>query len=138
MADYKVFISYAPGDELAARELRANLGDLDVTGCMDEADIAAGNAITKKLRKALQEASAMVILVSERSLESPWVQFEFGAAEGMGKPIIPVLIGPKGIEKRLPVWLQGLRIVDAQTRPFRKVALDVSHVLADGVEPARG
>ncbi len=125
-----VFFSYAQGDELAARELRANLRNMDVAGWMDESDIAAGYAISKKIREALQRANAVIVLISERSLNSPWVQFELGAAEGMGKTIIPILIGPEGIEKKLPEWLQGLSYVDGRVQPFQKVATEVERALS--------
>jgi hypothetical protein len=126
-----VFISYARGDELAARELRANLRDMEVTGWMDKSDIATGDAISEKIRESLKRASAVIVIVSERSLKSPWVQFELGAAEGMGKPIIPILIGPEGIEKRLPEWLQDLRYVDARAQPFQNVATEVTRALSE-------
>src|SRR2546421_21198 len=83
-------------------------------GWIDESDVAAGEAISEKIRESLKRASALIVIISERSLKSPWVQFELGAAEGMGKPVIPILIGPVGIEKKLPEWLQGLRYVDAR------------------------
>lgn len=126
-----VFISYARGDELAARELRANLRDMEVTGWMDESDIATGEAISEKIRDSLKRASAVIVIVSEQSLKSPWVQFELGAAEGMGKPIIPILIGAAGIEKKLPEWLQDLRYVDARAQPFQDVATEVARALSD-------
>jgi hypothetical protein len=126
-----VFISYARGDELAARELRANLRDMEVTGWMDESDIATGDAISEKIRESLKRASAVIVIVSERSLKSPWVQFELGAAEGMGKRIIPILIGPEGIEKKLPEWLRDLQYVDARAQPFQKVATEVTRALSE-------
>ncbi|MGH8560280.1 MAG: toll/interleukin-1 receptor domain-containing protein [Methylococcales bacterium] len=126
-----VFFSYALGDELAARELRANLHNMEVAGWMDESDIAAGDAISKNIRESLQRASAVIVLVSERSLNSPWVQFELGAAEGMGKTIIPVLIGPEGIEGKLPEWLQGLSYVDGRAQPYQKVATEVERALSE-------
>jgi hypothetical protein len=126
-----VFISYARGDELAARELRANLREVEVSGWMDESDITRGNAISGKLRESLKRASAVIVIVSERSLKSPWVQFEIGAAEGMGKRIIAILLAPTGIERKLPEWLQGLRYVDARAQPFQKVATEVTRALSE-------
>lgn len=127
----RVFISYARGDELSARELRDNLRNMEVAGWMDESAIASGDAISKKIRESLHRASAVIVLVSERSLRSPWVQFELGAAEGMGKAIIPVLIGPEGIERKLPEWLQGLSYVDARTQPIQEVAAAVTRALLE-------
>jgi hypothetical protein len=127
----RVFISYARGDEAVARELRASLPDIEVSGWMDESDIAAGEAISKNIRESLRQASAVVVLVSDLSLKSPWVQFELGAAEGMGKPIIPILIGPKGVEQRLPDWLRGIAYIDAQANPLQKVATELARALSE-------
>lgn len=126
-----VFISYARGDERAARELRTNLRDMEITGWMDESDLAAGEAFSKKIRDSLRRASAVIVIVSEESLRSPWVKFELGAAESMGKPIIPILIGSVGIEERLPEWLQDLRYVDARAEPFQRVAIEVRRALSE-------
>jgi hypothetical protein len=127
----RVFISYARGDELAARELRANLQNMEVAGWMDESDIAAGDAMSKPLLDSLRRASAVIVLVSDRSLQSPWVLYELGAAWGMGKTIIPVLIGPEGIEKNLPEFLQGLSYIDARAEPFHDVAAEVTRALSE-------
>lgn len=126
-----VFISYAAGDELAARELRANLPDVEVAGWMDESDVAQGHAVSKSIRESLKRANAVLILVSERSLNNPWVQFEFGAAEGMGKKIIPILIGPESLDQGLPDWLRDHSYVDGRTQPFRKVATEVERALSE-------
>jgi len=127
-----VFFSYAGGDELAARELRANLHNLEVVGWMDQSDIASGDAISGKIRESLQRASAVIVLVSDRSMNNPWVQFELGAAVGMGKTIIPILIGSAGMERKLPEWLQGISYVDGRLQPFHNVATEVERVLAAG------
>ena len=77
-------------------------------------------------------ATAVVVLVSDRSLASPWVQFEVGAAESMGKPVIPVLIGTAGIEDKLPDWLKGLQYLDGRTRPIKEVAIELGRALPKG------
>ncbi len=126
---HKVFLSYARGDETAAQELRAELRDVDLAGWMDESDIASGDVISQKIKEALESASVVVVLLSERSLKSPWVQFELGAAFGLGKRIVPVFIGRKGGEQSLPDLLRGTMYLDARDRPMNEVAGEVARVL---------
>jgi len=126
----RVFLSYARGDEDVARELAAGFRDAELSGWMDQSDIATGKAIADKVKESLQQASAIVVLVSERSLKNQWVQFELGAALGMGKSIIPILIGEAGIESSLPEWLQGMVYLDARGRPMKDIAKEVAHALS--------
>jgi len=126
----QVFVSYASGDEDVARELAANFRDTELTGWMDQSDIASGDAIAEKIKGSLRRASAIVVLVSERSLGSPWIHWEVGAALGMGKPIIPILVGQGDLDRSLPDWLRGMNYLDARGRPMREVANEVARVLA--------
>lgn len=128
----RVFISYAHDDEDAARDLRIGFHDMEVSGWMDQSDIATGAALAQKVKESLRQASAIVVLVSERSLKSKWVQFEIGAAFAMGKLIIPILIGRADIEKALPDWLLGMEFIDARNRPMRDVAAEVVRALSAG------
>jgi hypothetical protein len=126
----RVFVSYARGDEDVARELATIMAASDLAGWMDHSDIAAGEAIVKKIKESLDQASVVVVLVSEKSLNSPWVQFEIGAAVGIGKPIIPILVGGPGAAPVLPDWLQGLMYIDARGKPLRDVTNEITRVLS--------
>jgi hypothetical protein len=127
----RVFISYSHDDESVARELKESLHNTEVLGWMDQADIAAGEAVSRKVKESLRQASAVIVLVSERSLMSQWVQFEIGAALAMEKLIIPVLIGRAGSEPPLPDWLRGIRYIDARQRPVRNAAEEVTRALSE-------
>jgi hypothetical protein len=125
----QVFISYARDDGNVARELRESFRDTEFSGWMDQADIATGEAIAQKVKDSLRQASAMVVLLSERSLKNQWVQFELGAAIAMNKPIIAILIGQAGIKEALPDFMQGLLYIDARGRPIQDVTLEVARAL---------
>ena len=76
----KIFFSYAPEVSEVAQQLRETLSDAEVSGWMDSADIASGRAIGQKIRESITAASDIVVLVSPRSVNDQWVQFEVGAA----------------------------------------------------------
>ena len=52
-----------------------------------------GDQNDSMIRDALSESSAMVILLTRSTLNSPYVPFEVGAAMGMEKPIFVVYDG---------------------------------------------
>ena len=76
----KVFISYAHDDSEFAKHFLASLRDAEVSGWMDSADIASGEAIAHKIKQSITSASVIVVLVSPRSINDQWIQFEVGAA----------------------------------------------------------
>lgn len=122
----RVFLSYSYGDKETAQELAKNL---QPAGISLEPDFAmSGRQIVDQLKDSLRSASAMVILVSGRSLKSQWVQFEMGVALGVDKLIIPVLIGQE--ELALPEWLQGVQYLDGRNRPMPEVAKELARVLS--------
>ncbi len=126
-----VFISYAHQDSQAAQELRASLQDAKISGWMDKADIASGEDVAQRVKELIRGANVIVILVSPRSVGSPWVQFEVGMALTLGKRIIPVLIGDTNIERGLPDWLQEYAFIDARQRPIQEVALEVARAVSN-------
>jgi hypothetical protein len=126
----QVFVSYAYEDAKVVRELHASLRDTLVSGWMDRSDIASGEVKAQSVKESLRRADAIVVLVSERSLKSQWVQFEVGAAFAIDKPIIPILVGRADLEKSLPAWLQGIAYIDARKRPMRDVAGEVARALS--------
>jgi hypothetical protein len=110
-----VFLSYSKNDYSFAHRLRSGLRDVTVKGWMDEADIAAGTAISSRLRSAIQNSTALLVLISPSALHSRWVDFEVGAGLALGKPIIPILV--EGVvEKDLPEPLKGIEFIDARNQ----------------------
>lgn len=128
----KLFLSYARADYSFAHRLVEHLKQYGASGWMDNADISAGNAVASAIRSALQESSAVVVLVSPDSLRSPWVEFEVGAAAALGLPIIPVVVGGKGVENDLPEPLRGIVLLDARNRPVSEIAEELERAVAEG------
>jgi hypothetical protein len=125
----RVFISYARGDQSVAARLLSEVQHVSFEGWMDTADLAGGEAFSASIRDALRRSSAVVVLISPRSLDSKWVQFEIGAAEALGKRIIPVIIEGKDIESSIPDALWGVTWLDARDKSVSEVAREIEEAL---------
>lgn len=64
----------------------------------------------------------MVVLLSPSSASSQWVQFEVGAAEGLKKPIVPVLLPGSTFEESVPDHLRDFQILDGNKVSVRDIA----------------
>ena len=88
---FDVFISYAAGDSAIADELR---GDLERNGLkcfMAEKDIQVATEWQDSIRAALIGSKRVLVLLTPRSVNRPWVLMETGAAWALGKALIPAL-----------------------------------------------
>jgi hypothetical protein len=131
-----IFISYARQDYPFAHKLVAALRNVSIKGWLDDVDIAAGSAVSSGLRSAINESGAMVVLVSPRSLESQWVNFEIGAGLAQDRPIIPILVEGADIDQKLPEVFHGMPVVDARNRPIGDVVRDLEEAMRAIPTPA--
>jgi len=89
--EFDVFISYAAGDTGIADELRSDLERNGLRCFMAEKDIHVATEWQDSIRKALMGSKRILVLVTPRSINRPWVLMETGAAWALGKPLIPAL-----------------------------------------------
>jgi TIR domain len=125
----KVFISYSRLDSHFAMQLKDALQSLQVSGFLDQTDLAANDIFSEKIRDSLRSASALIVLLSPAAIHSNWVMFEVGAAQALGKTIIPVLIPGTTIEDSLPEVLSGFQVLDARNMPIGEIAKKVEAAL---------
>jgi TIR domain-containing protein len=107
----RVFLSYAERDDKPAQALRTELekGGLEVWD--PAAKLSPGDNWALELGKALQDADAMVVLLSPAALASAHVQREIDYA--LGEPrfkgrLIPVVVRPV---KEIPWILETLHVL---------------------------
>jgi hypothetical protein len=108
-----VFISYSHVDKEVVGRLAKSLEKRGVNYFLDKRDIGWGAPITERVRKALDECIALVVVLSAASLKSQWVPFEIGHTMGankMGanKKILPLLTHPS---LEVPAYLSDLKQV---------------------------
>jgi adenylate cyclase len=102
----KVFLSYAREDEPAARQLAAGIGRAGHEVWWDR-HIQGGSRFASEIDRELKEAEAVVVLWTEASVDSAWVQDE--AAEGRdSKRLVPVTLGGS----RPPLGFRQFHTVD--------------------------
>jgi ABC-type polysaccharide/polyol phosphate transport system ATPase subunit len=99
----KVFLSYASQDRAFAESLKARLDEVlsehsqahDVFDV--QSSIGGGENIRDAIQSAMHEASTVVIVSSPASDASPWVSYEAGLADALGKNV--VIVGRRGAGK---------------------------------------
>jgi hypothetical protein len=124
-----VFISYARADRQNVEQLVRSLRAADINGWLDATDIAAGASVSSEVREALRRSSAVIVFLSHSALHNQWVQFEIGAAESLGKVIIPVIVSGNQLEQEFPDILKGRSVIDARDRPYPTVINEISQAL---------
>lgn len=111
-----IFISYSSKDETIARKIAEDLKNNDIKVWFDIWDIPLGGNIIKEIQIGLETSRQLIVLLSQNSLNSYWVEEEwtkkFGTAISSGDiVVIPVIIG-KIDEKHIPMFLRGLNHID--------------------------
>ncbi len=109
-----IFVSYAQQDRGRVRKV---LKELLRKSLLEEKDvitdaiqnISSGSYIRDLIRKRIQSASKVILLWTEASAKSKWVNYEVGMAEALGKQII--VVTPKKSAPELPVNLRRVQIV---------------------------
>jgi adenylate cyclase len=133
----KVFLSYARADVDSAKALAELIGRAGHDVWWDR-ELHGGSRFTAEIDKALRDAEAVVVLWSEASLESAWVQDE--AAEGRdSNRLVPVVIEdvrpPLGFRQYQALDLADLRSGD-QPRQLEELLRAIIKMGAPEAHPA--
>lgn len=107
---FDVFLSYSVADKSWVPEFASALRSAGRRPWFDASEISPGERWMELIQEALRESRILVVILSEKSVQSPWISFEVGAAYAGKKMIIPVLIG--GLEPtRIPMPLAMFQFV---------------------------
>jgi TIR domain len=95
MEKLSIFLSHLTvesklADMVKGRLVHDFIGLVDVFVSSDRTSIPVGSRWLSEVNTALSRASVHVILCSPESVARPWIQFEAGAAQIRGIPIIPI------------------------------------------------
>ena len=97
MAEYDVFLSYKREDEEILNEVYNKLTKNGIT-CFKDVGLIAGEKWEEKLEDALRNSKILIVLISQNTQGSKWVNFELGFSYALNKQIIPLIIDDSKIE----------------------------------------
>lgn len=93
----KLFIAHSSHDDEFVRSLREALAEHGIDGWIDSRELQGGDLLWSGLQKAIEQASAFVVVVSPAALQSNWVGKELRHALAVQKergkdkfPVIPL------------------------------------------------
>jgi hypothetical protein len=103
-----VFISYSHKDKEFVRRLVSDLNLFGVNVLIDEQVLKIGDSLIEKLRATIDRTEYVVAVLSNHSIDSPWVRKELDIAmnqeiEGSKVKVLPLLIS----HVDLPGFLKG-------------------------------
>jgi CheY-like chemotaxis protein len=109
----RVFISYSSKDRPFAEKLAAKLLDHGWQVWYDQWEIKVGDSIIERIEQGITSSSYLIILLSEASVTSKWVQEEIHAAfvrqlEGKESKVLPALIE----DCNIPPFLRSKKYAD--------------------------
>lgn len=129
MADspHKIFISYShdevPFVSAVADELRLQ----GVESWFDETQLLAGTSWRERMANALASSKVVVVFLGART-QSPWMNFEIGAAVGGEKPVVPVYL-TEAARRGAPSLLSHFVGIDAYDQKPDEVAQQIADVI---------
>jgi TIR domain len=124
-----LFLSYKLEDRKLAERLQAELKTLGHTIRVDTNAVLFGSGWRDSLMRALMESDAVVALITDRSLQSPFVISEIGAARALSQTakktvLVPVIVGNMPV----PQFIQDLyaiRVPENGPKDLRLPASDI-------------
>jgi len=111
-----IFISYSHQDEDFANKLAAHLVKHRARVWVDRWELSVGDSIVERVQSAIQEASALIVVLSKASVQSQWCKKELSAGlvrelEEKRVVVLPVLTEDCDI----PMFLRDKLYADFRT-----------------------
>lgn len=121
----KVFISHSSDDKRFVRTLKTDLNENGVNTWFDEDELNFGDSLLEKLELSIIDTSHFIIILSESSINSIWVQQELKQViKSVEKRIIPIKYKECTVPDELSKLLFGdvsqiTRIVEGDRLSFK-------------------
>jgi len=115
-----VFISYAHSDHDFVEILRLSIEKAGYSVWIDHTGLKAGYDWRQGIDEGIKEALVLVLIISENSMQSPYVTYEWAFAFGVGIPVIPVLYKKTKLHPKLEIF-QYLDFTHRLNRPWENL-----------------
>ena len=102
----RIFLSFAYEDSTEARRVARSLGDADFNVWLNEWHLTPGEDLDQAIGEAIRSSDKLVVLLSPRSVASPWVRSELEKAlsarlDRRDIDLIPALLAPCDVPEDL-------------------------------------
>src|ERR1700741_3795779 len=101
----KLFLSYSHQDRRVARCLVRYLTAGGISVWMDERELRVGAALSLSIRTQIQCADLVLVVASENSGMSDWVELELKFAQQHGKTVVPLFTHSVSAHERFRDYL---------------------------------
>jgi TIR domain len=115
---FQVFVSYSTRDLHVVTALREHLQSVGAIVYVAEYSTAPGQSLSEEIQGAIQRCDLFLLVWSTNARSSEWVPQEIGAAKGLKKPIMPVVLHA-GLN--LPAFLSDLKYLELHKNPTAAV-----------------
>ena len=88
--NYKIFFSHSVRDKDWVQWISRNLTGPEMKVWLSEYDVQPGEYVTSKIERNISDCDCFVVLLTNNSQQSIFVQNEIGFAQGKGKTIVPL------------------------------------------------
>lgn len=113
---YTVFVSHASADKWVAEQFAKQVENRGARAFLDARGIETGDRFDDELKKALNDADELLVLLTPAALERPYVWIEIGVAWSQEKRIVGILYGVTTNElasqEGTPAFMKGILLRD--------------------------
>lgn len=138
MSDARVFVSCSYVASLAswARSFVEALTERGQKAWFGENDVAPGDSLVEAVESGLRSSDVIVIILNRETAQNPNVMFEVGAALGMNKRLIPILLGEEGDRfEWVPLLLRRYRyLTPSSPQEAADLVMQATPELREGAE----
>jgi TIR domain len=111
-----VFISYSHSDEFIVNKLAAHLVKHNANVWVDTWELNVGDSILNRVQDAIQESSALLVILSKKSIESEWCKKELSAGLVRELDEKRIIVLPVLVEDcEIPMFLREKMYADLRT-----------------------
>lgn len=101
-----IFFSYAYDDHDRAQKIINGLREREYDVWVGDENIDEGDEIVEALQRGIEQSDMFVVLLSENSVEAPWIDSELGVATAQQSrspdyPILPILLDDSDVPELL-------------------------------------
>lgn len=110
---YDAFISFKAEEMNEAVWIRTALESQGISCWMAPDSIPGGSSYVNEIADAIKNSKVFVLLISEKSQQSPWVSKELDMALNEGKTILPYIIEKCELNESFGFYLAGIHMYEA-------------------------